>query len=209
MEIAFVFEQNFWQTVLIPFLIFFTVAVSAPGPSNFMVLVSGVNYGFRRTIPHMLGITFGFPLLWLALGLGLGTIIELYPIIHIIIKYFGIAYFLYLAWKIANAAPPQSNNNTSRPFTFLEGAIFQWMNPKALAMAFNMIAVYISTSYDFNSQLYVFVSIAIVLTFIDVCIWTLFGVKMQKVLQDAKINRAFNISMAIILILSLALTLYA
>ena len=112
-------------------LLFTTTASITPGPNNIMIMASGVNFGVKRSIPHVLGICLGFPVMVIALGLGLGTIFEDFPILHDIIKILGVAYLLYLAWLIASSSPFEEAASPVMPLRFDQAVLFQWVNPKA------------------------------------------------------------------------------
>ncbi|MGO4841915.1 LysE family translocator, partial [Rhizobiaceae sp. 2RAB30] len=112
-----------------------------PGPNNLMLLASGVNFGFQRTVPHMLGIGAGFLVLLLSIGLGLGALLSAYPALHLALKFAGGAYLLYLAWRIAmSRSLSDSRGEKARPMSFLEAAAFQWVNPKAWMIALTGMA---------------------------------------------------------------------
>jgi len=186
-------------------LVLFAVVMSAtPGPNNMMLLASGVNFGFRRTIPHMLGISFGVMLLLLAIGFGLHEVLQRWPVIFTIIKYAGGAYLLWLAWLIATAGPLEdgSGGSKGRPMSFIEAAAFQWVNPKAWVMAVGAMAAYTIESA------YTLTVIIVAAVFGVVCgpatgTWTAFGVALKRLLQNPRANRAFNIAMALTLVASL------
>src|SRR3990172_350186 len=116
---------------LLPLIGFVVVSTATPGPNNLMVLASGANWGLARTIPHIVGITIGFPVMIVAVGLGLGFVFEGYPIAHQILKYLAFAYLLWLAWRMAGAGRPHAEGLGARPLTVLQAAAFQWVNPKA------------------------------------------------------------------------------
>ena len=121
---------------LILALVMFAFASSiTPGPNNIMLLASGANFGLRRTVPHMLGISLGHALMVSLVGLGLLGLFEALPWLRPTLMAACAAYLLYLAWKIANAAPPGDAPTDARPFSFLQAAAFQWVNPKAWYMA--------------------------------------------------------------------------
>jgi threonine/homoserine/homoserine lactone efflux protein len=113
-----------------------------PGPNNILVASSGVNFGFRATIPHMLGITLGFPLMLLIVGLGLARIFIALPALHAVLKYLCIAYMLYLAWRIAAASAMDEARRTSKPLTFIQGAAVQWVNGKGWVVALSVATTY-------------------------------------------------------------------
>lgn len=113
-----------------------------PGPNNIMLMTSGVNFGIRLSLPHLAGICIGFPCMVLAIGLGLSAVFQAYPLLHLIIKYVGIAYLLYLAWLIANSSSRMEGKQTAKPLSFVQAAAFQWVNPKGWIMAVGAIATF-------------------------------------------------------------------
>ncbi len=116
---------------LLSALILFALVTSAtPGPNNLMLMASGANYGFTRSIPHMLGISIGFGLMIVLVGAGLAQIFDSYLLSYTILKLLSVLYLSYLAWKIATAAPIDSTAAEGRPMTFLQAAAFQWVNPR-------------------------------------------------------------------------------
>ena len=123
---------------------FATVTAFTPGPNNIMVTASGVNFGFTRTLPHILGITLGFVVLLLGCAAGLGAIFAAYPPLQIVLKVAGALYMLWLAWKVATSAPsPAEPDEVARPLSFWQAALFQWVNPKAVVIALSAIAIYV------------------------------------------------------------------
>jgi threonine/homoserine/homoserine lactone efflux protein len=117
------------HSLLIAFVLFATVMFFTPGPNNIMLLSSGLTYGFRPTLPHIAGITFGFAFMIGAVGLGLGTIFITFPVLQTILKYAGVAYLIYLAAAIAMSGPVSAGQDNRRgPMTFLGAAMFQWVN---------------------------------------------------------------------------------
>ena len=123
--------------------LFALVSSITPGPNNLMLMASGANYGFRLTIPHMLGVSIGFMLMALLVGMGLAQLFQVFPVSYTVLKVVSVLYLLFLAWKIATAATPGSNTSASgQPFTFVQAALFQWVNPKAWTMALTAITIY-------------------------------------------------------------------
>jgi threonine/homoserine/homoserine lactone efflux protein len=183
-------------------LVLFAFATSVtPGPNNLMLMASGANYGFRRTVPHMLGISIGHMLMVVILGLGLAQVFTAFPAAHTILKVLSVAYMLYLAWRIATAAPPGEAEPTGRPFTFLEAAAFQWVNPKAWAMALTAVSVY-APGQSVAAVLIVAAAFAAV-NLPSVSVWTALGTQLRRWLTTATRLRRFNLAMAVLLILSL------
>lgn len=173
-----------------------------PGPNNLMLMSSGANFGFRRTIPHMLGVGLGFVIMLILVGTGLVGVFEAYPVSYTVLKSVSVAYLLYLAWKIANSSPPDEAGSTATPMTFLQAALFQWVNPKAWAMALTAVTVYAPSQTMAAIGL-----VGIVFGLVNipsVGSWTLLGQQMRRLLNSPSRLRAFNITMAILLIASLA-----
>ena len=177
------------------------VSSITPGPNNLMLMASGANYGFARSIPHMLGIGIGFTAMVLLVGVGLMGVFDLFPPLHTILKVASVAYLLWLAWKIANAGAPDANLSTGTPFTFLQAALFQWVNPKAWTMALTAITLYAP-----DRSLWAVAVVAGVFGLINlpsVSVWTVLGQQMRRVLNSPARLKLFNWSMAGLLVLSL------
>lgn len=175
------------------------VSSITPGPNNFMLLSSGVNFGFVRSIPHMLGIGIGFVVLLLAVGFGLGAVLTTFPALHTGLKIAGGAYLLYLAWKIAMSRSVESGGDGSaQPMTFLQAAAFQWVNPKAWVMAVTAMAVFSNPENPFLSV----ILIAVVFGIINLpCVssWAGFGMALRGFLSDPARLKWFNIGMGVLL----------
>ena len=176
-----------------------------PGPNNLMLMASGANFGFRRTLPHMLGISLGHMLMIVLVGMGLNQLFVAFPALEMGMKVAAVAYLLFLAWKIANAAPPQDGATKGKPLTFIQAALFQWVNPKAWFMAVTATTVY-APSQEFASILTVAAVFASV-NLPSVSTWTFMGQQIRHLLTSAARLRAFNWTMAALLVASLALIL--
>ncbi len=185
-------------------LIGFAFATSAtPGPNTLMLLASGVNHGFRRTIPHMLGIGVGFLALLLCVGFGLGALLEQVPTLYLALKFMGGAYLVYLAWRIAMARSiGEGGRAGARPMSFVEAAAFQWVNPKAWVMAIAAMATFTNA----NNLTLSTILVALVFFFVNIpsaSIWTVCGAMLREWLNHPTRLKVFNISMAILLVVSL------
>jgi threonine/homoserine/homoserine lactone efflux protein len=168
-----------------------------------MLLASGANFGLRRTLPHMLGISLGLMLLVLSVGLGLGQLFEQVPLLYSVLRYVGAAYLLYLAWKIANAGAPNSQASASgKPFSFLQAAAFQWVNPKAWIMAIGAITTY-TPQENFVVNVLLISGLFALVNCPTMSVWTVLGSLLRNWLQDARRLRIFNIGMALLLVASL------
>ncbi|ABI71207.1 LysE family translocator [Shewanella frigidimarina] len=174
-----------------------------PGPNNIMLMTSGVNFGIKRSIPHLMGISLGFPTMILAVGLGLSAIFQAYPFIHIVIKVIGISYLLYLSWLIANSSNKMEGKQVSKPFTFLQAAAFQWVNPKGWIMAVGAIATFTSVQQELNSQVITIASVFLCVAFPCAIVWLGFGVALKRLLKNERQQRIFNITMALLLVASI------
>lgn len=177
------------------------VTVITPGPNNLMLMASGANFGFRRSVPHMLGIGLGFPSMVFLVGIGVMQLFDLWPPSYLILKGLSVGYLLYLAWKIANAAPPKEAAPEGRPLTFLQSAAFQWVNPKAWSMALSAITLY-ATSRDLAAVLWV-AGTYVAVSAVSTTSWTVLGQQMRRLLKSPARLRIFNRVMAGLLVATL------
>ena len=165
-----------------------------------MLLASGANYGMRRTFPHMMGIMFGHAAMVVILGLGLAGLLQARPEILTPLKYACLAYLFWLAWKIANAAPPDSAQATGRPMTFIEAALFQWVNPKAWAIALTAVTAY--SLGDGVVPVLITACVFMAVSLPSVSLWAGLGTAIRGWLEGPGRLRAFNWTMAILLVAS-------
>lgn len=187
--------------LLLALAVFAFVSSITPGPNNIMLMTSGANFGFLRTIPHMLGVALGFVFMAAAVGLGLVGLFDAFPMSYLILKGVSIVYMLWLAWKFAHASAPKGADSTSHPMTFLQAAAFQWVNPKAWAMALTAITAYAPTQKVPDILIVAAVFGAVNLP--SVGSWVLIGQGMRRLLSTRTRLTAFNWTMAGLLILSL------
>ncbi len=183
-------------------LLFAFVSSITPGPNNMMLLSSGLTFGFRRTIPHILGVALGHPAMVLAIGFGLGEVFERVPAAYTALKITGAAYMLYLAWRIASSGPVKARAGDARPLTFFQAALFQWVNPKGVIMAVTVVSLY-TVPADFTASLVIAATVFLFTNLLAVSTWTAFGSMLQRFLSDDRAVRWFNIVMAVLLVLSL------
>ncbi|WP_095107493.1 LysE family translocator [Pseudomonas sp. Irchel 3E20] len=189
--------------LLLGFALFALVTSITPGPNNTMLLASGVNFGFHRTIPHMLGITCGFFILVLAVGFGLGAVFETYPLVYNVLRYVGAAYLLYLAWKIAHSGPvSEGARSEGKPISYLGAAAFQWVNPKAWIMAIGAISTYTPLQGYFTNVV-VIAAVFALINLPSVGMWVVCGTLLRNVLREPRWLRLFNWGMALLLVMSL------
>ncbi|WDR87900.1 LysE family translocator [Burkholderia ambifaria] len=183
-------------------MLFALVTSITPGPNNTMLLASGVNFGFRRTMPHLFGISIGVAILMLCVGLGLGEAFRRMPVLYTILEIGSVAYLLYLAWRIGTSGEVKAQGAKPRPMTLLEAAAFQWVNPKAWMMVLTA-ATTIRLSADYGMNAAWMAVVFILIGFPCICLWAAFGLGLRRFLSNRRALRIFNVTMAVLLILSL------
>jgi threonine/homoserine/homoserine lactone efflux protein len=191
------------QQLTIAFFLFAVATCFTPGPNNAMLLASGLNFGFRRTLPHVLGVTFGFGVVVAIMGFGLGAIFATYPTLYTVLKFVGTAYLLYLAFAIAmSGGIDDKGERQGRPLSFLGGAVFQWVNVKGLIMSVGAVTTYSAIApYPYN-----ILALSLIFTvvgFLSSASWTLFGTGLRGLLSTPRAIRIFNVTMALLLVASL------
>jgi threonine/homoserine/homoserine lactone efflux protein len=189
--------------LLAALLVFVVVTLFTPGPNNLMLMASGLTFGFRGAQPHVWGVTIGFSVMVLLVGLGLGAVFAAVPILYTVLKYAGAAYLVYLAFVIARSGPVRdSGEGRSRPIGFLEAAAFQWINPKGWVMAVGGISTYGAIlAFPLNSLL---ISALFGAFGVFSCwSWVLFGSGLRRFLTNPRAVRIFNVAMALALVASL------
>lgn len=188
--------------ILLGLIVFALVSSITPGPNNLMLMTSGANFGFRRTVPHMLGVALGFTFMVLLVGIGLVQVFEAFPVSYTLLKVVSLVYLTYLAWKIATAVPATGGNAESGiPLTFIQAALFQWVNPKAWTMALTAVSVY-SPSQSLTAVAFV-AGVFGAVNLPCISFWTSMGQQLQRLLTNPRRLRMFNISMALLLVGSL------
>lgn len=158
-------------------------------------------------MPHMLGVTIGFPVMFVAIALGLMKVFELWPILHVVLRYAGALYMLYLAFRIATSTSFSKMNSKKRPLRFIEAALFQWVNPKALMFALSALTTFTTPGGDFLLETFIMAGIFILVAFSSISTWCLFGIAIGRVLKSQLALRTFNIVMATALVASIGLVL--
>lgn len=173
-----------------------------PGPNNLMLMASGANFGLKRTLPHMFGISLGHGFMTFMLGLGLIQVFEAYPKIRIGLTILCSVYLLFLAWKIANAAPPGQAQVAGKPMTFLQAVAFQWVNPKAIYMSITAQTNYAPEGAGWVGAALVAL-IFMSLNLPSVSLWAWMGTRIRRWLGSDTRLRIFNGTMATLLVLTL------
>lgn len=184
-------------------LVFVVVTSFTPGPNNAMLMASGLNFGFRRGLPHVFGVSLGYGVMVFLVGVGLGAVFEAYPAAYTLLKYLGAAYLLYLAWQIATAGPPGEGSETAgQPITFLQAAAFQWVNPKGWVMAVGAVTTYAAVA-SFPTNIVLISVLFGTLGTLSSITWLGFGTGLKRLLKSSRAIRVVNIVMALLLAASL------
>jgi len=198
-------EHLYSIAMLISITTFTLSTVLTPGPNNIMLLSSGLTFGYKKTIPHILGVMLGFPFMVILVGLGMDAIFTKFPLLFGILKVIGIIYLCWMAYKIATNGNSYDTNDISesKPFTFLQSAAFQWVNPKAWIMAITAISVFVTSESNSLMQVFIIALIYMLSGIISTNSWALGGVLLHKLIKNQKLIKVFNIIMAILLISSI------
>ena len=187
--------------------LFGIVAAFTPGPNNFVAFYSGFNFGIKRTLPHIIGVTLGFPFLLLCLALGLINVFKLYPLIQEILKYLGTLFLIYLAYKISFSGSQNHENKNKNPVKFIETFVFQFLNPKAVIASIIIVSTYIKVGENFVSHTTQIVILALLVSVTSITLWTFLGKFFRKFATNQKFINYFNYVMSLLLLLSI-LTFY-
>ena len=189
-------------TTLLPLAMFAIVSSITPGPNNVMLTASGATFGYRRTLPHMLGISAGGALMLLLVGAGLGTAFSTWPLLYTLLQIAGGIYLLWLAWKISQAGGIQEGRTHGKPFSFWQAAAFQWVNPKAWVMAVGAITTY-TPAQGYVTNVMVIAAVFALVNLPSVGVWVMFGSALRNLLQNPRWLMLFNVLMALLLVISL------
>ena len=188
--------------LLLACVVFAIVMCATPGPNNAMIVASGANFGFRRTLPHLFGIAGGMIVMIVAVGLGLGGLFEAWPPLYGVLRWGGAAWLLWLAWRMARSSGVKGGVAGARPLTFVGAAAFQWVNPKAWVLSLGAVAAYIPQDAYLRNLLLVAVIFGLV-AIPSVGLWAGFGTSLRRFLDVPGRIVLFNRAMAALLILSI------
>ena len=188
---------------------FFAAAIPAfftPGPNNLMLMTSSARFGLARTMPHALGIVIGFPLMVFVVGLGLGEIFEAFPVLKTILKFAAAAYFLWMAWTLLGLKLHEAGGR-ERPMRAYEAALFQWVNPKAWAMAVSFVAAFVGTGPDRYLSLGLLTLGVLLLTPLSCGVWMVFGQQLEVWLRRTGTEHYLGVILALLMVLAVILFL--
>jgi threonine/homoserine/homoserine lactone efflux protein len=189
-------------STLLALATFCLVTAITPGPNNTLVLASGATFGFQRTLPHLFGIALGYAFMLLAIGLGIGSLFQIYPSLYDLLRILATFYMLWLAWRIASSASLSEVRDTARPMSFLQAAAFQWVNPKGWASALGALTAYASPN-AFPRDVFIVTAVFTAIVLPSIAVWTSFGLLLRRCLSRRGALRAFNVVMALLLVASL------
>jgi threonine/homoserine/homoserine lactone efflux protein len=190
------------DSALVSLLGFSVAMYITPGPNNVMVASSAANHGIHATLPHMLGIAFGFSLMLALVCAGLGSVLVSWPLLLPLFRWIGAAWLVWLAWQIASAPPP-GEGGRRRVLGFFGAAAFQWVNPKAWLIAVGAAGEYLSPHQSLIVQLARIFVVFLLVGMPCLLVWALLGSGAGRLLRSPVQLRAFNVAMALLLVLSL------
>lgn len=194
------------SALVLGFLLLAVPLFFTPGPNNLMLMTSAAKFGPRRTVPHAVGIIFGFPLMVFGVGLGLGEVFTLFPAFNQVLKYLAAAYFLWMAWHLLGLKVG-SAKGTGRPMTAFEAALFQWVNPKAWAMAASLVAAFMVSGEGRYASLVLLTMYCLVLSPFSAFLWVGFGQQLQNFLKRTGAERFLGFILAGLMVVAVVLFL--
>ena len=182
--------------------LFWFVTAYTPGPNNVVASYSGFNFGVKKTIPQILGVTLGFTSLVIFLSVGLINIFKLFPLIQIIIKYLGTLFLIYLAYKIA-FSKTSDDTTKENPVKFIETFLFQYLNPKGVTVAIIVVSTYVELGENYLNYATQVILLAFLFSITSITLWTLIGKFLRKFATNDKFIKYFNYVMSSLLLLSI------
>ena len=182
--------------------LFWFVTAYTPGPNNVVASYSGFNFGIRKTIPHIFGVTLGFTSLVLFLSIGLINIFKLFPLIQVVIKYLGTLFLIYLAYKIA-VSETLDDTKKENPVKFIETFLFQYLNPKGVTVAIIVVSTYLELGENYFNYATQIVTLAFLFSVTSITLWTFIGKFLRKFATNDKFIKSFNYVMSVLLLLSI------
>ena len=180
---------------------YYFVMFVTPGPNNAMLTASGIKFGFKRTIPHLIGIPFGHTLQITLVCFGLGNLFLKYPTIQIYLKLLCFVYLLYLGWKIIGSFSDYEKES-GRPLKLYEAAFFQFINPKAWVVALTASTAFFPVNENFYLATSFVALTAPIICFPSICLWALFGSSIKTLIKNAKIKKIVEYFLAVLLIIT-------
>ena len=186
---------------------YYFVLFVTPGPNNAMLTASGIKFGFKKTIPHLIGIPFGHTIQITLVCFGLGNLFQKYPLIQNYLKWLCFFYLLYLGWKIIGSFS-EHKKESGRPLTLYEAALFQFMNPKAWVVALTASTAFFPVNENFYLATTFVALTAPFICFPSICLWALFGSSIKILIKNAKIKKIIEYFLAVLLIITAIIILF-
>ena len=182
----------------LPYATYSFVMAITPGPNNVMLTASGANFGFRRTVPHIFGISTGCAIQLIAVCAGLGALFTRWPVLQTVLQWAGAAYLLWLGWKLVRSGEV-AEAHASQPITFVHAAAFQFVNPKAWVMSLSAVALFLPTGMSAIPASAYLIVMMVIINIPCITTWALFGTALRGLLKRPPARLAFNVSMAVAL----------
>lgn len=190
--------QNLW----LPVALYAFATSASPGPVNIVAVSSGISFGVRRTLPQITGATLGFSILLFGVGMGLGELLRAAPWLLTLLKVAGGLFLCYLAYKLFQSASAASDIRLSKPPSFWDGLLAQWVNPKAWIVAAAGISTYAIPGAAYQASVIAMALLFLLVCFPSIAAWAVFGAAAKTVLKSARLIHRFNMLMALLLLLS-------
>ena len=188
---------------LLSLCLFMLVTSCSPGPNNIVASYSAFNFGLIKTIPHMLGVVFGFTTLVIVMNFGFINIFKQFPVLQEILKYTGSIFLIYLAYKIA-FSKVKSNSSSNNPVKFIETFFFQFLNPKGVIVSIIMVSTYVENGSNFIKHSTWVIAVAFIFACFSIMFWTLVGKFLRKFATNEKFIKKFNYIMSLLLVSCIA-----
>ena len=182
--------------------LFWIVAAYTPGPNNVIASYSGFNFGIKKTLPHIFGVTFGFTFLIFLLTIGLVNVFKIFPLIQVSLKYLGSIFLIYLAYKIYFSKIDDENKNDN-PVKFIETFLFQFLNPKGVLIGIIIVSTYVEHGENYLIYATQVVLFAFLVSLSSITFWTFVGKYLRKFATNEKFIKYFNCVMSVLLLLSI------
>lgn len=182
----------------LPYATYSFVMAITPGPNNVMLTASGANFGFRRTVPHLLGIATGHAIQMIAVAAGLGALFAAWPVLQTLLQWVGAAYLIFLGWKLIRSGEVRAGH-APQPVTFMQAAAFQFVNPKAWVMSLSGAALFLPEGMGLMLATAAIVSVMVIVNVPCITVWAVFGSALRGLLTRKPARLAFNIAMAVAL----------
>ena len=180
---------------------YYFVMFATPGPNNAMLTASGIKFGFKRTLPHLIGIPFGHVIQITLVCLGLGAIFQKFPFIQSYLKWICFIYLIFLGWKILGSFS-NANKDSGRPLKFYEAALFQFINPKAWVVALTAATAFFPSDENFLIATAFVAITAPFICFPSICLWAIFGSSIKSIIRNSKIKKIVEYLLAVLLLVT-------